>query len=567
MKKVKCFGCGELGHTRNKCTNKVLPTENIARCFNETNYDAPFCNGTFNGSHVSTILRDTGCTCVVVSSELLPNLNASKYPKCVLTDYLGRGDEFPVVRGYLDCKWFQGWVQAVVAPIKFCSVLLGNISGAGYPTGSSSSNSLDNDCLSVDTDNYQSQENSVPINAVTRLQAKAGKNSSHPYFSPSIDLDMSNNKFESLQKACSTLKEVREHALDGKELHKFNTSYMFKEINGLLYKIIINSNSEQEQGKKLLVVPKECRLHILKLSHDLPVSGHFSYRKTEQKIKDMYFWPGMSRDIKAYCRSCDICQCSSAKGKAKAPMITMPIFSVPFERVAIDLIGPVVPCSEEGHKYILTLIDYASSFPEAMPLKTITSASVAEALISIFSRVGIPKEILSDRRTQFTSELMSDVYDMVGIKPLFTTPYHPMCNGKIERQHAILKSILKKLCSLKPKTWHKFIPCALFAMRECPSDSTGFSPFEMLYGRQARGPLHILNELWTKPKINNDVQTAYTFLLDLRDKLEETAEIASKYKEISAKQYKTYFDLKSSQRKFKVGDDVLLLLPVNKINC
>ena len=130
----------------------------------------------------------------------------------------------------------------------------------------------------------------------------------------------------------------------------------------------------------------------------------------------------------------------------------MPIFSVPFERVVIDLVGPIVPCSEEGHKYILTLIDYASSFPEAVPLKHVTSASVAEALMNIFSRVGIPKEILSDRGTQFTSELRKEVYNMVGIKPLFTTPYHPMCSGKIEQQHAILKSILKKLCSLKPKT-------------------------------------------------------------------------------------------------------------------
>ena len=61
---LKCFGCGEWGHAKNKCPNKVLPAQNIARCFNETDYDAPFCHGTFDGSNLSTILRDTGCTCL-----------------------------------------------------------------------------------------------------------------------------------------------------------------------------------------------------------------------------------------------------------------------------------------------------------------------------------------------------------------------------------------------------------------------------------------------------------------------------------------------------------------------
>ena len=158
---------------------------------------------------------------------------------------------------------------------------------------------------------------------------------------------------------------------------------------------------------------------------------------------------------------------------------------------------------------------------------------------------------------------MDKINELIGVKPMFTTPYHPMCNGRIERQHSILKSVLKKLCISRPKDWDRYIPCALFAMREIPSDSLGFSPFELLYGRQGRGPLTILNELWTNPNLNTETQSSYRFLLDLRNRLQETAELAASQKEISMKQYKTYFDVKSSNRCFKVNDEVLILLPDN----
>ena len=191
-----------------------------------------------------------------------------------------------------------------------------------------------------------------------------------------------------------------------------------------------------------------------------------------------------------------MCQRTSCKGRVKkAPLQKVPVITTPFYRIGIDLVGPILPASSAGHKYILTLIDYASGFPEAIPLKNITSVDIAEALISIFSRVGIPKEILSDRGPQFMSDLMYQVHRLIGVKPLFTTPYHPAANGRVERQHSVLKAILKKLCMLKPTDWHRYLPAALFAMREMPSDSLGFSQFELLFGRQVIGPLAVLHDL------------------------------------------------------------------------
>ena len=124
-----------------------------------------------------------------------------------------------------------------------------------------------------------------------------------------------------------------------------------------------------------------------------------------------------------------------------------------------------------------------------MPLKDIDTISVSEALLTIFARVGIPREILSDHGTQFASQLMAELHKLLEIKPIFTTPFHPSGNGRVERLHGTLKSALLKLCSEKPKEWHRYLTPTLFALRKIHNDLTGFSPFQLLYGRSVRTPL------------------------------------------------------------------------------
>ncbi|GFO19548.1 Pol polyprotein [Plakobranchus ocellatus] len=117
----------------------------------------------------------------------------------------------------------------------------------------------------------------------------------------------------------------------------------------------------------------------------------------------------------------------------------------------IDLVGRINPPSEVGHKLILTLVDYASRFAEAVPLHKIDTESVAEALVNIYSRLGVPEEVLSDQGTQFISDCMKEVCRLLGIKQKTTTPYHPMCNGLVERFNATLKTCLRRLCSEQPR--------------------------------------------------------------------------------------------------------------------
>ena len=129
----------------------------------------------------------------------------------------------------------------------------------------------------------------------------------------------------------------------------------------------------------------------------------------------------------------------------------------------MDLIGPIDPVTDRSNRYILTMVDYATRYPEAVVLKRITAEAVAEALVDIYSRVGIPQEILSDLGTQFVSDVMKEVNRLLSIKQLTTTPYHPACKGLCEKFNSVLKSMLRKLSSERPKDWDRYVNALLLA--------------------------------------------------------------------------------------------------------
>ena len=179
-----------------------------------------------------------------------------------------------------------------------------------------------------------------------------------------------------------------------------------------------------------VMVPMPLRRQLMEVAHESVMGGHMGVKKTADKIQKAFYWPGIQGDVSRRCKSCDICQKTVNKGSVpKVPLEKMPLIDMPFKRVAIDLIGPISPPSKEGHRYILTLADYATCYPDAVPLKNIDTETVAEALVDTFSRLGIPEDILSDLGTQFVSDCMKEVARLLSIKQLTTTPYHPMCNG------------------------------------------------------------------------------------------------------------------------------------------
>ncbi len=133
----------------------------------------------------------------------------------------------------------------------------------------------------------------------------------------------------------------------------------------------------------------------------------------------------------------------------------------------------------------------ATRWPDAIALKSITAKSMAAATIEIFSRMGLPHQILTDRGTQFTSELAKQMSSLLGIEKLLTTAYHPQSNGVLERLHSTLEAMLGKVHGLG-LDWVRQLPFVLFALRQAPNRTTGYSPFELVYGHNVRTPLDVV---------------------------------------------------------------------------
>lgn len=302
----------------------------------------------------------------------------------------------------------------------------------------------------------------------------------------------------------------------------------------------------------------------MKTAHDGIMAGHLGVQKTKDRILEEFFWPGITADVKRFVASCDICQRTVPKGRvARVPLGKTPLIETPFKRVAIDIVGPIRPSSKSGNRYILTLMDYATRYPEAVALPSVETERVAEALVEMFSRFGVPNEILSDRGTNFTSDLMREVAGLLSMRQLHTTPYHPMANGLVEKFNGTLKMMLKRMCAEKPRDWDRYLAPLLFAYREVPQASLGFSPFELLYGRHVRGPLAILKELWTNHHLDEEAKTTYHHVFDLRNRLEETCKLAHEELTKAGARYEKIYNRKTRERCFDAGDKVLILLPTD----
>ena len=151
----------------------------------------------------------------------------------------------------------------------------------------------------------------------------------------------------------------------------------------------------------------------------------------------------------------------------------MPLIDKPFKRIAVDFIGPVAPVSENGNRYILTVVDFATRYPEAVALPKIETERVAETLLDTFSRVGFPKEILSDRGGQFTSDMIAEVCRLVSIKQLFTTAWHPMCDGLCEKNEWNIEEYAQKNVSRKTEGLGQIFACCFVCLQRSSTSKYG----------------------------------------------------------------------------------------------
>jgi len=211
----------------------------------------------------------------------------------------------------------------------------------------------------------------------------------------------------------------------------------------------------------------------------------------------------MSDNIKLYIRTFDVYQRLGKGGKpAPAPLYHLPVIAEPFSRIAIDIVGPLPVCRDTGSRFILTIVEHCTHYPEAVPLVTYEAFDVAKANVSVFSHFGFARKILSDCGTEFMSQLTKVFLEEFGIKHFRTSPYHPAANGSCERFNGTLKSMLCAVAEDFPDSWDQTLQWILFAYREVPVETLGFSPFELLYGRSVPGPFSLLKDSWLETPLH-----------------------------------------------------------------
>ena len=370
-------------------------------------------------------------------------------------------------------------------------------------------------------------------------------------------LDITAQEFGRLQKEDSTL-AAAQRAAAGEPSTACKGFFL---RDGILYRTYTPPNSEDSSpSTEQLVLPIQCRQAVLKLAHDVPMAGHLGKHKTSCRILQRFYWPSLYQDVARYCKQCEQCQKCAPPRTRKAPLIPLPIMDEPFQRIAMDIVGPL-PCSNSGKRYILVVCDYATRYPEAIPMSSIDANHIAEELVKLFARVGVPQEILTDQGTNFTSQLLQEMYRLLCIKPIRTTPYHPQTDGLVERFNHTLKAMLRKSATDEGKDWDKLIPYLLFAYREVPQALTGFSPFELLYGCHIRGLLDILRESWEASSKSSESIVSY--ILDMQEKLAKLREVVQENLEEAQSVQKAWYDRHAREREFQPGKQVLILLPTS----
>ncbi|GFW61173.1 retrovirus-related Pol polyprotein from transposon 297 [Trichonephila clavipes] len=264
-----------------------------------------------------------------------------------------------------------------------------------------------------------------------------------------------------------------------------------------------------------------------------------------------------SGDVEEFVKTCDSCQrVGKPRDKAKAPLKLVPIISEVFSKINIDAVGPL-PVSTKQNRYLITSICVASKYPEAIPVESITSPNVIDALLSIFSRIGFPREIQSDLGTSFTSELTTTFFNKFGIKVTRSSVSHPQSNA-VERVHRTIKRIIKALCVESGEDWEGVLPLALFSLRTVAHESTGFSPTELVMGKNLRTPQTLVYEEWMEE--GNTSQLVVEYILQLNNRLKRCQDIAiTRMKECQLKR-KTWYDRDVVERKFVEGDLVMVLV-------
>ncbi|GFX95756.1 retrovirus-related Pol polyprotein from transposon 412 [Trichonephila clavipes] len=233
----------------------------------------------------------------------------------------------------------------------------------------------------------------------------------------------------------------------------------FRFIDGILCR----KNFDPDGKLWLPVIPKHLRADILRHFHDAPTAGHLGFAKTYDRIRKRFYWPGMYRNVVRYVMHCRECQRrKSVPQRPPGRLVPIPPAIAPFHRIELISLGDFQTEVDEIAKFLLE---------------------------EIVLRHGAPRVIITDRGAVFRSRLVSSLVDLCNIDHRFTTAYHPQTNGLTERFNKTLADMLSMYVDVEQKNWDEILPFVTFAYNTAKQETTGFTPFYLLHGREAETTL------------------------------------------------------------------------------
>ena len=581
-----CSFCKKTGHLIRNCPNprckiakgpttftKPVVSFDVAASTSHL-FDPFMSSGTVSTDdtvkHPVKIARDTCGSQSLVLKSAVPGIDQCYTGEKVhILDFHGPL-AMPLAKVAIDCPLVKGEVTVAVCdneslPVPKCDFILANdlVGGKVYPP----LRITDSPLTYNPTEELEStQPGLFPVCAVTRSQAQQTPpqppttNTSTPSRTNLNQLFSEKVLYEA-QREDPTLSKFHAKIIPKDQITHYPSFYYQDDILMRVFKPSQLSDDATWAEVHQIVLPCNLREPVIEVAHEA-FSGHLGINKTCDRILSEFYWPDLRKDVASFVNTCHTCQMVGKPNQTIPPYPLQPIQvpSEPFSKIVIDVVGPL-PKTKKGNQYILTILDPTTRYPEAFPLKNITSKIIVSKLTTMFTTFGIPQEIQSDRGSNFTSDLFKAVITELGITQTLSTAYHPQSQGALERCHQTLKSLLRKFCHERgDQEWDEALPYMLFAIRETPNESLGISPFEMLFGRKVRGPLRLIKDkLLNTP--SQKLVTVTKYLDTLKSTLLKVRAFAHDNLKHAQQTMKATYDKTASVRSFQVGDRVLAFIP------
>lgn len=316
--------------------------------------------------------------------------------------------------------------------------------------------------------------------------------------------------------------------------------------NGILYR----RRQEGEQIQYQLVLPESMRGMVLTCLHD--EMGHLGIERTLDLARSRFYWPRMVADVEKKIRTCPRCVCHKSLPEKAAPLVNIQV-TRPLELVCMDFLS--IEPDSKNTKDVLVITDFFTKYAVAVPTSNQKSRTVAKALWENFIvPYGIPEKLHSDQGADFESKTIKELCQLMGIHKIRTTPYHPRGNP-VERFNRTLLSMLGTLKECDKVHWSSFVKPLVHAYNCTKHDSTGFTPYELMFGRQPRLPIDLAFDV---PQNREQFKTHSQYVRDLKSRLQGTYDLAMRNAAKVGERNKARFDKHVLESTLDIGDRVLV---------